>query len=61
MCSEIDERTRNDPQAAMLHQLEADAKPWPMSEEAKQIHGQIERKHESFDSDAHRRFMRSLG
>lgn len=61
MCSEIDPRTRNDPQAAMLHQLEADAKPWPMSDEAKQQHEQIERKQGSFDSEAHRRFMRSLG
>jgi len=57
MCSEIDARTRENPEGAMLHsQLEqmwispSIVNPDPT---AKGIQG--------FDSEAHRAFMRSLG
>ena len=50
--SEIDARTRDNPEAAMLHQQ---VSPPVVNPDSK------ERGTQGFDSEAHRAFMRSLG
>lgn len=54
-----------DPEQLMLQQLEADAWPWPMSQDAQRQHDLIEahierRDQPQFNHEEHRRFMRSL-
>ncbi|WP_227242426.1 hypothetical protein [Paraburkholderia caribensis] len=53
-----------DPERQLLQQLEADAWPWPMSQDAQRHHdlieAHIERREQRFNHEEHRRFMRSL-
>jgi hypothetical protein len=67
MCCEIDARTRDNPESAMVHTA-APQQPgfeswnWPMSEDAQRWVDSHKPTHErNFDSEAHRRFIRSLG
>lgn len=55
MCSEIDERTRENPEAAMRHTELLDMQ----LREAQKARAASEPQH--FDTEAHRVFMRGLG
>ena len=55
MCSEIDQKTRDDPEGALVHAPAAEEWKWPTSPEG----GKPEV--DTYDSEAHRAFMRGLG